>query len=214
MDKTGRPQNTMREILSRNNFKGLRVKMLSQYDDDVIDGLYYAACQAESHIKKQSLAELDSLKNDNNMPDSDRNELELFLVDDNFEAELIRKISEEMVIAALYKTVEIVIKRMLAVSGLFSENEVRSFFRIKELKRLAGERVANLEELPGFSSYDELRCINNCIKHSGKVSDELSNFSGWSKNEKIEYFWEHYLRIKPGVRKFVTSLSIKIIEKM
>ncbi|MDC8443625.1 hypothetical protein JJO83_13095 [Halomonas aquamarina] len=184
MNNKERPQDAVREMLSRNKLKELRVKLLSEYDDDVIDGLYYAACEAESNIKKKSASVLDDLESDSSTSDSERNELELFLGDDAYEAELIRQTSEEMVIIALYKTVEIATKRMLASSGLFSESEVRSFFRIKELKRLAGQRVDRLEEIPGFYSYDELRCINNCIKHSGKVDDELSRFPRWGKGEK------------------------------
>lgn len=70
--------------------------------------------------------------------------------------------------------------------------------------------------LQSYTAYDELRLINNAIKHQGCVSEELSKISknwGNSGDElKPEMIEDAYLRLKKEVPKFLSDLFEKVYE--
>lgn len=202
----------IRDILSSNRLKGLRIRLFSDYNEEVIKRIYYYSAGEVHKLESEHHKKIAQIK-ESDLSEQEINEECLFLEDDAFEAKLVRDAAEEMVIVCLYKTVEISIKRMLHASNLFSEEEVRGFFRNRVFKRLVKEKIVDLEALPGYESYDELRCINNCIKHSGFVDKELAKYGGWKKGEKLDSLWCNYERLSPKVRVFVEALSEKIIEK-
>lgn len=64
-----------------------------------------------------------------------------------------------------------------------------AFFNFKEIvNQLKYDKVCNLNQLNGYLSINELRLINNCIKHNdSKVDKKLAkyNHQGWNEKEKI-----------------------------
>lgn len=192
----------------------LQISIIRDYKEEKIDGIYFAATESQKSLESELEKKEKDIEADNELSESDKRYYVDCLGDDHYESELIKELSEEMVIIALYKTVEIAIKLMLNRSGLFTEPELHSFYRIKALKDKVREKVVNIETLQGFPSYDELRCINNTIKHQGKVNNELASFNNWTEGDKLTDLWLHYNRLKPEVRKFVIALSEKLIEKI
>ncbi|MFA0373068.1 hypothetical protein AB4511_26130, partial [Vibrio sp. 10N.222.54.F6] len=81
--------------------------------------------------------------------------------DDHYLSRQTVELAEEMQIVALYKSVEISIKDMLKYSGLFTNKQLDSFYRIGALKKEVSKKVCALDGLKNYKSYDELRCINN-----------------------------------------------------
>lgn len=107
-----------------------------------------------------------------------------FYADEAYELTDVDKLFTQLTVVALYAALEISAKRVLAhkcspaqLRGAFKWRELKSLF-----KQLAG---SDLAALPHFADVDELRCLNNAIKHNGTVSAELAGFPGWTLDEQI-----------------------------
>lgn len=116
-----------------------------------------------------------------------------------------KMLGDELSIIALYKKVEIhtgnVIKRKIPSAS--SKN--LSYF--KELCKV----VPYIKTVDGYSAFNELRLINNSIKHGGKVSSELAdNFSCWKENDEISGLEDAFKRLLPKVKQYVRNLVEKI----
>ena len=136
------------------------------------------------------------------------------LEDDYYIAELTTELAGGMMIVALFKTVEISIKKMAKGSGLFTQKQISSFFRVKELMSEMKNKVCDITTLPNFAEYDELRCINNSIKHNGVVDKELAKYPNWIVGQKLENLHQHYYRLRNDVDNFVTGLQAAILNKI
>jgi hypothetical protein len=136
------------------------------------------------------------------------------LGDDLFIAELTTGLAGEMMIIALYKSIEIAIKRMAELSGLFTPNELKSFAYAKERAAHFLKKVCDLQTVRNFAEYDELRCINNCVKHSGEVNDELARYPTFQKGQQLSDLRDHYHRLRDPVDGFLTALRDQILSKM
>lgn len=118
------------------NLKKLQITLLRDYNEEIIDGIYFAACDAESSARNRASEQARSAEDGASQSSEERGMLEVHLGDDTFQAKLIRNIAEEMTIVALFKTVELTLKRMLERSALFTREETNSFFRVAELKKM------------------------------------------------------------------------------
>lgn len=133
--------------MKTSDFRKLQIRILRDYDEESIDGLYHAVQSSEADAKRRATSRIEELKNESGLTESEKNQYADMAGDDVFEAELIREIGEEMVVVALYRTVEISIKRILNKSGLFSEAEERQFYRIGKLKESVRRHVVDMERL-------------------------------------------------------------------
>lgn len=97
--------------------------------------------------------------------------------DDELElAESMQDLAEELAIVALYGELEIRVKNMcaIAINGI----NPRSLFNWKSLTTtLAGVGIA-IANLSNYAEVNQLRCVNNAVKHSRKVDTELAS-TGW-----------------------------------
>ena len=83
----------------------------------------------------------------------------------------------------LYSSSEKLIKRFLCIDSQF-------FMNFEKLKKDFKSKLNfELTSPKSYKAFDELRTINNCIKHSGVVDKNLSKKQSpnrrWKKNEKI-----------------------------
>jgi hypothetical protein len=105
-------------------------------------------------------------------------------------------LAEELCIMALYKKVEIKTFLMVKVrlrNGIMPRN-------FGELLRC----VDGAEQLEGYSAVNELRLLNNSIKHNGQVSSALADeFSNWRLNAQLLELGDTYRRLLPQVKRFV-----------
>ena len=64
-----------------------------------------------------------------------------------------------------------------------------------------------IENFESYRALDELRYINNSIKHEGVVSKELARFEGWTECEALSNLDTAYERLEPEclgyVRQFI-----------
>jgi len=117
-----------------------------------------------------------------------------------------RDLGGQLSIVALYKKVEaktakIVKKRLPSATG-----KNLSYF-----KTLCEALPFDITSVNGFSALNELRLLNNSIKHGGKVSQELaSTFPVWTAGAEIETVGDAYSRLLPGVKAYVFDLVTKL----
>jgi hypothetical protein len=136
-----------------------------------------------------------------------------FLVEDVSMMNDIRIIGEELAIIGLYKTIEIAIKKSMKITGKFSKKQLEELHKIEKFIEHFKSINVEVKSIEGFNSFNELRLINNCLKHSGFVSKALMDFnpSLWRKGEKIDNSAETFSRLLYPSVKFVKGLGNKII---
>jgi hypothetical protein len=196
------------------NIHKLQVKLATHYYPEVIDGIYDSSVGMKARLEKDLEAKAKEIEADGDLDPDDKAELLSSLGDDLFIAELTTELAGEMMIVALYKTVEISIKKMAKGSGLFTDKQIASFYKAGELRKVLKNKVCDLKALPKYAQYDELRCINNSVKHSGVANNELAQYPGWKKGQKLNELHIHYGRLRNDVDSFVVNLQSEILRKI
>ncbi len=196
------------------NIKKLKVKLASHYYLEAIDGIYDSSTALKAKLESELKQQADEIEADKALSEDDKGHMLSFLADDIFIAEITTNLAGEMMIVALYKTIEIAIKKMAASSDLFTPVQIASFYKMSELRKQFKNKVCDLKTIQMFKQFDELRCINNSIKHSGIVSKELAAYPGWKEGQSLTNLHTHYYRLRNDVDKFVEALQEEIIKKI
>jgi len=89
-----------------------------------------------------------------------------------------RKIADEGLIIHLWATIEQFVKRAIIIMAGEVEEMPFKWYALKKISLMNG---VNLETLPSYSMIDEIRVVNNKIKHLYVVDDELSKFPSFEK---------------------------------
>ena len=112
----------------------------------------------------------------------------------------------QLAAVGLYSVVELRTKSLLRHH--LAEAEVQEAFRIKELKRFY-RRVTGktLASVPGFRAVDELRCLNNAVKHDGSVSATLAAFPNWTLGRQLGDVSGAFDRLRKEVPRYLEALA-------
>lgn len=125
----------------------------------------------------------------------------MHIEDQAYYANEVRKLGHELCIVALYRQIEIHSKRV-AKRNFPSINE-RQLFNIATMKAAL---PFDLEALPHFTAFDELRLFNNAIKHEGRVSDDLvKKFPALCVGEELADLGKTYDRLLPLVQQYTKA---------
>ena len=123
--------------------------------------------------------------------------------DDGVYVGYIQELAHELSIVALYKIFEKKNKELITHHRKEEESKKYSTWD-NVLKVLP----AKAKELSSFLAVDELRVLNNAIKHEGVVSKELSKrFPVYGEaGDDFNGLSEAYERLKPGVVEYISEL--------
>lgn len=120
-----------------------------------------------------------------------------------------KKLGDELSIVALCKKVE-------AHTGRVVKNKIETANgkKISFFKNFCDALPFKIEDVEGFSSFNELRLISNVIKHDdGKVSAGLaSKFDTWKIGDDLSNMDDVFVRLLPGVKEYVSDLVEKLYE--
>ena len=144
----------------------------------------------EEYIKfsKKMLHEYEQKIQDDYQKNSQKDVVEEkdMISDDFYNKEIYKKTSFEMVIIANYRLCELTLKKLLCTK--LKENEIMglNFHGLKKKFK----PMLNLGLIENYTDVNELRLLNNCIKHNGKVSRKLSNITRnkprhWIQDDEI-----------------------------
>jgi len=133
-------------------------------------------------------------------------EAQEFLADDLYELDLVSGLTDQLSIVALYRVVELYISKILV--RRFGVSAVRKAYRIDTLEAFLKSKGVDLKAISHFKSIDELRLLNNAVKHSGVVSAELAkHYPRWKKGNKLEHLDKAYERLHPKVSKYILRFA-------
>jgi hypothetical protein len=92
--------------------------------------------------------------------------------------ESVTRLASTLSIVALFGEVERRYKAMcgVAIPGV----DAQQLFRWDDFKKVLRKAGIRLSEVADYKTVNELRCLNNAIKHSGKVDKKLAD-AGWGK---------------------------------
>ena len=183
------------------NFKELVLNWEKRFDREVIDrfrdGLSSFAKNREAEIG----AEYDN-EELANREDGFEHQLYLsFLEDEASYLSDIIELGDELSIIALYKKIELTRKRILKRSYSTLDERQLSYFNY-----LKDNVPFDITQIDGAIGVDELRLINNAIKHQGKVSTKLASYNSWIKGKELSGLGEAYKRLAPESEKYIASL--------
>jgi hypothetical protein len=143
-----------------------------------------------------------------------RDELYRFLAQYDVSTNHSRITLSHFLFVALYSYYEQTLKQILLKSHLCSEREYKNMFRYKALKDFFIKELnivyENTED-EDFILLEELRCLNNCIKHSGFVNAELHKANNkWVINQEINDLYDEFQRFIGVPGKYLKNIVEKI----
>lgn len=113
----------------------------------------------------------------------------------------VTSLAGQLLVVALFRQTELHIKRV--VGRTVPTANPSSLFNFKSLKSALPFVI---ESVPNFDSFNELRMLNNAVKHQGKVSQELSeNFPCWTMGEALTDLDATYERLQPRIAEFIAA---------
>jgi len=153
----------------------------------------------------------------NDMPESSEDLEEDLegLCDEFWMLDLAENQAQRLAIVGLYRIVELCTRNMFLWIYYGQEEKLKSLHRWKSQKlRLREDFEYDLQTTRDYAAVDELRCLNNVIKHNdGIVDAELAGFPNWKKAEEIKNLWEAFERLAPSVPVYVKDLAEKLNER-
>ena len=122
-------------------------------------------------------------------------------------AEEILELGEEFAIIAAYRVVE---QHTKLLTRWIDKSYTR--FAWPSFVKLLRARVdIDIATLDGVASVDELRLLNNAIKHDAHVTAELARYPGWTEGERVHPLAPTFERLAPQVPVFIAALGRAVI---
>jgi hypothetical protein len=116
-------------------------------------------------------------------------------------------------IVAVYSLYEKGLKRILKLAGFPNEFIDQKAVNTDELSAKLVEQGITADFPTDFHSINELRLLNNCIKHNGTVSKKLSeNNNNWQEGQLLNNVYDDFIRLKSVPINFLRNLISKISE--
>jgi len=174
---------------------------LSRYELENID--YFLELVKDTQRSKSTfLEQLASSKEAEDLDD--------WLVDDFAQLDDFSTISTEFAILGLWRCVEMNRKRAVRIA--FGDKASKSVFRNKDFKKQLLSINIKEERIRCARSVDELRCLNNAIKHEQRVSVELSGFHRWKKKQfkELGELRSHYSRLRPLTERYLEDFTNRL----
>lgn len=131
-------------------------------------------------------------------------------------------ILSNFIIVATYSYYEKGLKKIMQHSNtkeskMFEDDEIENCYNFKNFKKLFKDKgiIENIKKLDDYVKVNELKCLNNVIKHKGIVDPKLKNANPkWKMNSNINNTYEDFLRLKDSVSDFLTEIISNIYDKI
>lgn len=204
-------------------FKNIRqpnseiISLLAKYEIEYLKEIRSIIEIDQSSLKEDIKTKIEEGKLEKFESEHDYNSYIDGLNDELFQSFELKSSSKKLLIIGLYMIVEKYTK--IIVKWLYTgldKNElaekIKNLHRWRFLEEEMNREKITLSKVAEYSKINELRCLNNDIKHNGYVGEELSNFSTWSNDinkeidtEKIDL--DNFYNSMP---KYLSDLAEKI----
>jgi hypothetical protein len=160
-----------------------------------------------AHVHDAAAAERRSIeRRANNLP----SEIQEFLADDLHELDAISDLADQLSIVALYSVVEINTGQVLAQR--FGPAARKNASYIERLhKFLMQQQRIDIKRIPHYRAVNELRLLNNAVKHAGRVTAELAReYPRWKQGRKLTGVGAAYERLRRPVPSYIFRLAERL----
>lgn len=128
------------------------------------------------------------------------------LTEQMMSSQAAKELGDELSIVALYKKVEAQTGRVIKRRVPAAASKKLAYFT-----QLCEALPFDIKTVNGFVSFNELRLLNNSIKHGGVVSQELADsFPSWAAGAEPKELGSAFSRLLPGVKSYVSDLVEKV----
>lgn len=119
----------------------------------------------------------------------------------------------EMNIVYAYKEFEVNLKRLIKMTYKI---DTRDLFRWQSIEVFLKSKGIKLSTLKSFKEVNEIRLVNNSIKHSNKIENELKKIAEFKSREYMDYnsLYKFYHRVKNHPYIFLEDLSTHIYDNL
>lgn len=166
---------------------------------DVIDEFQIHLDSAWSQSEARLRKEYEGLNSAGFENEHDMEDYRSLLEDDYYQLGEVKKLGQALALSGLYRQFETQVMRVLGTT-------FPNMSKTKKANILRGipEPEIDCSRLVGFAAVDELRLLNNIIKHAGsKASAELATkYPSWVENTELADLDKAYARLKPLVRQY------------
>lgn len=119
----------------------------------------------------------------------------------------------EMQVIYLFKQLEITLKNLVTLA--FDNLDKKALFNWENLKKECNRRNIRLSEADNYVQVNQLRVVNNAIKHSSKITEAVNNLS-IPEFRGVEHFSYDtlrlfYKRVEGNISKFLLSFVCKLV---
>ena len=118
---------------------------------------------------------------------------------------------EEMKVVGLYKDFEIFLKELITIS--FPDAVTKELYKWENVKSFLKSYSIQVGDIRNQGVINELRIVNNNIKHSNTIEDAVKNIPEFENKEEFDYegLSQFYDRVRNEPVNFLDSLVDKIL---
>jgi len=170
---------------------------LAMYELEDVD-LLVKWSEENTQLRKKRLEQLNQLDGPEDQFSDDWGELDSFT-----------QLHAELATVALWRCVELCRKRV--IRSALGDEAVKNVFRHQDFCKKLWKLGIEEASLKQAEWVNELRCINNDIKHDGYVGGELAKVPGWESRagKEIGNLAPHYTRLREHAEAYVADLVEK-----
>lgn len=123
-----------------------------------------------------------------------------------------KEVLSHFMIVATFSFYEKGLKKLLLLTNQLFEKELRSCYKKDKLTQLLTQKFGiTYSTLEDYDKIEELRCLNNDIKHNVVAGNLLVNANNkWTLNQQIENTHEDFERLKSAPRNSLMDLANKL----
>lgn len=178
---------------------------LAKFEMDNVDAFFDLAKKARG--SEQKALERIAAKTGDNVSDD-------WLVDDFAQLDDFVSFSAEFAIIGLWRCIELYRKR--AMRAALGDAAASLSFRHKAFQNDLSQLGIEEKNIQCARSANELRCLNNSIKHALRVDNELAGFPRWrrKKGSELGNLESHYRRLRPLAERYLTDLANRLDRRL
>jgi hypothetical protein len=116
----------------------------------------------------------------------------------------------EMRIVHLFRAYEITLKKLIKTA--FPTVNERDFFNWEKLRVFCKSNGFNIKTIPSYSEINQLRLVNNCIKHSSNINDDVKKSVPKFLNEdafSYEILYGFYNSVRDHLLIFLQGVALE-----
>lgn len=123
-----------------------------------------------------------------------------------------KDILSNYMLVASFSFYEKAFKKLLDLTGNLTAAQLSNCYKKKEAKSLLKSKFnIDYELLTDYKKIEELRCLNNDIKHNGLVGSELAAANTkWTLGQPIANTYDDFKRLMDGPKNLLRDLASKI----